>query len=88
VSPSCTATKKEHAMDTPDEPPDDDERSVSDASVTLDVTLAPVVVFSEVDFDAMLGSCNEIVLHVVLRDDDADDGAPRSGVRRCERRDP
>lgn len=90
-------------MKTPDDddPSANDEPAVNadmpdGASENSDVPAAPapteeepvVVAFSEADFDAMLGSFNEIALHVVIGGDDDHDDRPRARVGRYERRDP
>lgn len=71
-----------------------DEPLPGDASVNENEPPAPVVVeepvvsCTETDFNAMLGSFNDLVLHVVVDhvadDDDGGDGDPHARVGRYE----
>jgi hypothetical protein len=83
---------KEESVDM--EPPDDhddDEPSMKEEELPPPAPVEePVVVgYSEADFENMLGSYNELALHVVIGDDNDDDHhEPRPRVGRYERRDP
>jgi hypothetical protein len=89
-APTITTRKEPVIMDTPIEPPDDPSvnEDPPDETTSSNEEAAPsaIVEFSSADFEAMLGSYQDLALHVVLGDDD-DHHRPRARVGRYERRD-